>query len=856
MGAGVDEFDSQLRRSVQRLLTRSAPRGLALFCGAGVGCQAGLPDWRTYLEAVAADLRQFEPLAYQLVMSQIRNGNFDGAIDIYRAVPDIPIAELHRALRQPLASYNAQKLEPLFCLPTKKIFTTNFDRSIHDAYAKKYGRSIVDFTGTGGAANSALFNHEDFIVRLHGSVDNPSSIKISWNDFNSLLASDTYKAYLSELFAQFSMIFLGYSFLDPAAKTVLKALQIYATHRRDWHIALLADDASADLARELKAAGVEILRYPSTQNHGALWAALASLCADPIKRIGRSGSITTQFDELVRYLAVAYTNMVMRDEIQPLTIEAIESIMISQLREKGGTASINELIEIVGAEVPLPKPDVRHFIVQTILHQQDSFKLSGDGDAAQVSLGTVEENRFSEALTSLIDRVIIRARENRGFEISGEKQREFIARMLELIFVSRAWDIGGAFASNDIPPRMDVYRYGLKIVETHQVPTVFGFDEILKAIDSLIQQPNDAEASTLALIGRAAFATELVRRAPRTALLLTRVLPDYVYLDTNVIMPAIVEGHPRKDIYWNAIKQATNASARAFGSGTVCVYEGYLNEVVHHRRLALEDFGSGGAGWLENLLIEMELTGLTNLNCFIAGYLGSGSVAAGASFEAYLSRAAPYTSEKQLAQWLEKSNIKVIRNDDLTDYTSAVYADVLYILEKRLSSALRVGYVVAHDARQISLLVRDLEAGKKSLFVTADRGLIGALSDPLLIDVAGAVVSDIGFVQLAELMVGHRFDDSGYGRLYWSSIRSLDENRISDVLLSRALVTYQDVARDTLSKLADRVADKWRSPTDSGALEEARLSKEEMRSAVLQFKDLEFEYLEKVRKITKASGKK
>src|SRR5690606_14145248 len=78
-------------------------------------------------------------------------------------------------------------------------------------------------------------------------------------------------------------------------------------------------------------------------------------------------------------------------------------------------------------------------------------------------------------------------------------------------------------------------------------------DKITRSIFDLFNRPNEKESELLGDLGRAAFALQLITNNPCSVFAYSDVLPDRIYLDASVLMPAIVEGHPYSIIYRDAI---------------------------------------------------------------------------------------------------------------------------------------------------------------------------------------------------------------------------------------------------------------------------------------------------------------
>jgi hypothetical protein len=111
-----------------------------LFAGAGVAARAGLPVWGSYLEQLAEVVESYEAMLARLIRKRILEGSLLLAAHYYKTCTEIPVGEKLAKLSEPFQSgrYNPERLVPLVRLPFTSIVTTNYDRSLHDAYASAH----------------------------------------------------------------------------------------------------------------------------------------------------------------------------------------------------------------------------------------------------------------------------------------------------------------------------------------------------------------------------------------------------------------------------------------------------------------------------------------------------------------------------------------------------------------------------------------------------------------------------------------------------------------------------------------------------------------------------------------------
>ncbi len=116
-----------------------------LFAGAGVSARAGIPTWESYLDHLARLAGRYDPLTAQIMVGRIGEGELLNAASYYFLCKKIPIAEKYANLAFPLKSGNATSISALALLPFSACITTNYDRSLHDAYAASRKKAALDF---------------------------------------------------------------------------------------------------------------------------------------------------------------------------------------------------------------------------------------------------------------------------------------------------------------------------------------------------------------------------------------------------------------------------------------------------------------------------------------------------------------------------------------------------------------------------------------------------------------------------------------------------------------------------------------------------------------------------------------
>ena len=781
-----------------------------LFAGAGVSMLAGLPDWKELLSQMAESVRSADALTANHMLQCVARGSLTKAADYFWLTDDVLDGDKQGTLKRLLGTYDSKSLESLASLPFKGVLTTNFDRSIIDAIAT--ARKLVprDYRLGDATFSMAAWETELYVARIHGCIEAPQSMVLSESQFDRLLDNLPYIDLLTQTFLHKSVLFLGFSFYDPAIKYVLEQIdKRFGTAAPGRHLAILPETNASELIQKANRLNIAVVKYDTTDHHRALWDGIAAY-AKPLSRAPARTVVATDhpYAAAKQYLAACYARASVASEHTPLREVVIEGILSASLQEchpkSLGLADLHERVRkalgLKGKEVNvLVDSAVKELIDAKLVRKHKEEGVKG---AHFAWIGAPEvSSTLDHAIETLKTSICNRAYVQEGWR-PPKHVTDVIGAFLREITHKRGWDLGAAFAAGKAP---DNVSFRPVLVECGHGLSAFDRERVERTIESLFQRPTEQDAVILGELGRISFAIELAFQAPRTTLLHKATLPRRLYFDANLLLPAFVDGHPHFQTYGDTLRRLQAASASAGHNLQLVAYSGYLNEMMHHRNAALTYAKEAGQDFEALARSDAMYHGPGNINVYLGAYVNARENGQPPGFENFLRRVAPYTTERELRQWIEKRGFIVAQSGK-----NSTYLKIYDILERSNAAKLSNGkqpILVEHDALQLTLVQSDYQRGEKALFVTADRQLYEDIASSQFSHLAEFMVSHIGIVQLVDLLVGFGGEERVFGDLLWSTNVSERAHRVRSYLTIEALNRYDAALAMDMHSVVEAKAD-------------------------------------------------
>lgn len=773
-----------------------------IFLGAGASARAGLPTWASLISQLAESIRSTDPLVAQIMRERVAEGDLTGAFDFYLLSNKTLEGDKAKTIRRLLNDYDASAIEDLAALPFKSCITTNFDRSFHDAFAMARKSAAIDFKLGDPSFREAAWETGPYVARIHGAVEHYKSLILAESQFHKLLNNDQYLDLLGEVFLRRNVLFIGFSFYDPAIKHVLTQLhQRYGSSADGRHLAVIPDNMSSEFLTRANRLNIEVITYSPDNNHEELWSAISRIRATPDAPRADTGPFNATKKFLAACIARARTaegDLALKDAI----LEGVVSAIIQSAAPNA--ISHPDILEHIRLSLGLKESDSRPMVDRALSALADSDLILRQKGSTRTKFqwkGDIfADDSLQSSISSLTQSVVDRAKLQEKWEI-GPDVKPRIDAFFQHLVERRGWDLGAAFAAGRPPDNVDMAA----TFEDCGFPmAAYDKERLTRVLSAVVERPTLEEAKVLSELGRMSFALEMAFRSPRSVLLRQAILPRRIYFDASVLLPAIVPGHPFQQTYIDAIERLKRASAAAASGLELSVCSVYLNEIITHKRNAEAMAREAGEEFVRMAHSDALYRGSANSNVFVGAFANMRLSHKNIEFCDFLAEHAPYKTEAQLETWLGKKGLRVVKGAKIGRY-AAIYS----ALETSNANSLTRGknpILIEHDAVQLAILDKEVAAKYRTIFITADRQLRDAASAANIPFASEAIMSHVGLVQFIDLMLGGVNEGVGLTQMLWSSRVSAQSTAVRSYFVSRALEEYDAGIAMAMPDLIDQHA--------------------------------------------------
>lgn len=781
----------------------------ALFAGAGVPADCGLPTWGTALAELANELESEGAGEYaRLMRLQIAQRNYLQAAEIFGVASNELTKDRKYAALRSVFGKNAAisgRVVRLMSIPFRLVITTNFDTTIEDAYAAAHERSLDIFDNTQEGLRAALAPERPAIVHLHGRIAKPESLVLTRSDYAELQTWEWYRNFLRLVLRDYAVLFVGFSFDDPAMRLVLEATSEELPPNPAKQAYALVPASKRESFSDLRAWNVSVLDYQSESDHEEMWSVLENLASRLGSAEARTSAEARSWSELElvkENLAAGYTHFVASrrhpNAVRSVYAGLVYSAMIDLADDDTDRCSLGVIEDRLASIFSFTRSQVRQVLDEGVSSlEREDWIARRDEDV--IELTRTPDQSLSTDLRSLAEAVVNRTlvRTKTDLDVETDAIAAFILEVLLL----HGMAIGHAVIRGrplSIPQLDEVLIEGF--VDTFGTIRPYWREPLLEGTRSMFVNPTAEEDALITSVARMVFVTDVLVDAPALASLTGSGFVKSVILDTNVLLPASLTNHPDEALYARLFDKVDELG------GQLMTTSGFVNELVSHRDVARRRIRKLGLDERGKLVEYVRMYGTYGVSDLIVSYayaIEREDFSGG--FDEFLRKQESYESEEATREALEQRGVRVV---DLTETTGYDRQRMLgwYGALKDLYQGGKSSEVIDHEAALLEALVANVERSRPVWVVTNDRGLIRVLerlveSHPgVPAQVLQVMLTPVQLLGYADLSAGN-VDWSGFSRLLCNPGFRDFEGQIEDYVRGRLIREFQERAAGSITEL-------------------------------------------------------
>lgn len=676
---------------------------ILLFWGSGLVKDLGYPTWPELLHNAAAFVRTFQPSLADLIDFRTGQGDLFGAGDLLfeKEFPRSKFAEFMYSTFD-----KSPTLFPVHCslvsCPFAAFITTNFDRTIEQSLtANKKVHESISGVNRFSSFNSRLSVYcsppsesdkrghlrvrQGLVLKLHGDVTTVEDIVLGSRQLESLAQNGSFNHLYWRILSSYTVLFVGFSANDPNLERHCRTL-VPACGIQPITSYLLHPVGTAPPAWLGEGNVVPVPISPDDN-----FKELADFAADLAEYFTEPNvlAVRVNFDPLtdakLNSLALTFTGLSQGQHTTSFQC-AVDSMVAQAAISTGSLDDNDRIAEYLSRTYSLPIRDAGQ-----IVEKSDKFQIQ-----RLIDKQTQSEEKLQSRIELLATGISTRAKALGVLFSNGMKLNEILMRALVEALSSYGNALAFSLMDAEPPDATMVDKLVRDAIANLTLPGVGPYDkEILVAsFADLFIHPTDAEAETLLVLSETAVAHALAVTFSGGLRGLSEYLPDECGLDSNVSLPLIARDHPRSAYYNELVVQLIRSGA------SVYLLDLFLNEMVHHCRLAFEEINQANIKTPGDAKSYAEFHGILWINVFIAAYANGGR--SEEKFSEYIERilGASNPKEGHFAKVLESLGVEVLSTRNLEKSESEELA-VHIAAEKGRIMRLKAQSLAEHEACQI-----------------------------------------------------------------------------------------------------------------------------------------------------------
>lgn len=814
---------------IQSLAKDICSREFILFSGAGIGIEAGLHSWENSLQLLAEHIKAVDEDISSAMIKRVRSEKYLEAADLYYralATPKIIYDGLEMVFK--ITPHITDNLRSLIRLNFSGFVTTSYDLTIENSYSDVTKRALLPLSNLPAhfvSAQRCIDKSEHFIIHIHGSVADLSNIVLASEHYEHLYNLEAWKIFLVHLLRTRSVLFLCSSFKDPSLKLLFQYASKYLNIICEQPSYAFVSKDDKETMGLLQGASVNVIPFDSGSDHRGIWRLIHDLIKQtkPMRNILSIDKSPVEIDRMKSSLAAVYSYYKIHSEHLSIAKRIYNGLLYSSILHLGiERQAINiediksEIRKIIFSKAATSDENIKSSLLE--LSISGEIEIQGDNIVIKSSQDNLH-NDIELLANSVRDRALVRY----GKKLAVND--EIIRNLLTVALLE-----DGIRLAHSILSKLPLASTTLDSIIDRACDKLFSgkrnedIEILCKSIGYTIQNPNPAEAEILCSVSRISFLTDIAIHVPDLESITMRGRAAKVYLDSNIVLPAVVKFHPRNVLYRQIISRAIKRGM------VVVISEGFIEELLVHRENAVKAFQAEFAHNEDKFRNYVIFNGSDNINVFLGGFSGWLYEKKIYDFAQFLSECAPFSNEAEVVNYLMESLGIKMEN---------LQKDIKIELGRisRWNSSLNDWYkdkfgkskdkpLTWHEACQLEALAEQLRNKVIVWLVSADKKLLSAAAEisqipHLYPEVASVLLTPIQFSYYIDMDDVRTIDWSGYSKILWSRKYRDNQVQYSEYYITRILSYYEPMIAKGIPIILDKIRTQIENaPVEMGDIED------------------------------------
>ena len=240
------------------------------FVGSGLSVPAGMPSWENLLRLLVTEGEEAGLIREGRELRRyIEEGQF---LNVAEYAREHLGTSIYGSLLRRVFSIPAEPTENhqiLVSTSYRGLITTNYDKILETAYTLQWRRPPRTITWSDPASlGTVLYDKEFFIFKLHGDIDNPSSIILTRRDYDEIMfRSPHVRTLLQAVLLTNTLLFVGYSISDLDFEMVMAEIPLIFGGSTTMSYALLPEVSAPMIENFKNRMNVHVIGYNPHDDH-------------------------------------------------------------------------------------------------------------------------------------------------------------------------------------------------------------------------------------------------------------------------------------------------------------------------------------------------------------------------------------------------------------------------------------------------------------------------------------------------------------------------------------------------------------------------------------------------------------